>query len=137
MDPVTIGLLIASLTAAAGGTAASISARKKSRRAMEDAAFNDEQRKEKISKEAQALFSSEAGNSNAEKAAADADAAAAESLAATNALVDRKDVGFTSATETPGLAQSVSPVVKEAAARSLSNELSKAESQMKARAVLQ
>jgi len=104
---------------------------------MENAAALDERRKDKISKEAQAIFGSEVEGSSAEKASADADAAAVAQLAAANQLVNREDTGFVSATEAPGMSKSASPVVREAAARSLADELAKTESQMKARSVLQ
>jgi hypothetical protein len=129
-------LIISGLMTGAG-TAANISAGRKQRKASEQAASMELARKQKINEQAEQLFQSEVGKSDATDAQAAADAAAAEQLAQAQALTAREGTGFTSAEEVPGLAQSGSTVVKEAAARSLGDELQKAESQMKARSVMQ
>jgi hypothetical protein len=125
---------VASAMATAGGTAASISANKSRRRASEAAAYNELQKHEGINKESQQLFQDQLASSDPALARREAEQAAAEEYAASQQLVGQNE-GFTAATETPGLA-TASPVVKDAAARSLADELSKAESQMKARSVL-
>ncbi len=130
-------LLAASVAATAAGTASQISANKKVRRASENAAFQELQRKQKVSDEANQLFQAELQNSNVGDANKDVDQAAAEQLAEAKALTQRDDTGFTGGTDTNAAMASATPIVKEVAARQLGDELAKAEGQMKARAMLQ
>lgn len=129
-------LLYASLAATAAGTAASVSAQHKQRQAAQQAAQQDLARKQVTSKQAQDIFQTELQNSNVGDAQKTADTEAAAQLQQTQGLVNRPDTGFVSATETPGMA-SATPVVKEAAARTLADELARTEGQMKARSELQ
>lgn len=131
-------LLYASLAATAAGTAASIDSQRKTRKASERAASADLLRKQTTAKEAKQIFDTELEASNVGDAQADADAAAALQLQETKNLIDRPaaDTGFTTSGEAPAMV-AASPVVKEAAARSLADELSKVEGQMRARSTLQ
>lgn len=131
-------LLYASLAATAAGTYASIDAKKDQRKAVENAANTEFLRKQKTNKEAQAVFNAELQNSDPGDAQGDADKAAAEQLAAAQELAQRPaaDTGFSSPTDTAGMANA-SPVVKDVAARQLGDELARTEGQMKARATLQ
>ncbi len=117
----------------AAGTTAQISAAHQKNKAIGRAALADVQRKEQTAKEAREIFNEQVPLSNADKAMSDADTAAVEDLAATQGLINRPDTGFSG----PSVEmQKASPVVKDAAAKSLAGELQRAESQLKARAAL-
>jgi hypothetical protein len=135
VEPWVLAAVSAATTAA--GTAAQISAKKQQRSASERAALQDMQRKQKTSAEANQLFQAEMEHSDPGDANADVDKAAAEQLAQAQALSQRENTGFQTGSETNAAQASATPIVKEVAARQLSDELAKAEGQMKARAVLQ
>lgn len=129
------GLEVAALLATAAGTAKQVSATRKTRRANEAAANFELQKKAETNKQAEAIFEDQLALSDPGDAAAAADKAAEQQLMETQALLQRPDTGFTGTGDTPAMAQA-SPVVKESAAKSLAQELQRAEGQMKARASL-
>ena len=124
---------VAAATTAAG-TATQINATRQRRQATEQVAAADLARKRKLNDEAGQLFESELQNSRVGDASADVDAEAAKQLAEAQTLVQRpQPVGY--GAEAPQAGSS--PVVREVAARQLSDALAQAEGQMKARAMLQ
>lgn len=123
--------------ATAYGTSQQISAKKDQRRASENAALQDLGRKKKVSDDANAVFQAQLDASDPGDANKDVDEQAAQQLAEAQGLTQREDTGFTSGSETNAAQASATPIVKEVAARQLSDELAQAEGQMKARAMLQ
>src|SRR5262245_15097731 len=122
-------LLLASAGATVAGTASSVRAGRKQRAASEAAAQFELDRRRELEEQSKDLFKEQLAASDPGKAEKDAEAAAAASLAATHDLINQPDSGFVSANNAPG-ASKASPVVKEAAARTLADELQRAEGQM-------
>ena len=128
-------LLAASLLSTAAGTGVAIKSSRDVTKARNAAAATELLQKKKVDQDSQQLFAQTVQGSNPATAAADADQAAQQEYAATKDQIAQSATGFGGA-QTQGLAQATSPVVKEAAARSLADALQTADSQIKARATL-
>jgi hypothetical protein len=137
MEPAAV-MQLAALAAAAAGTGVSIKANRDRTRATNAAALNDIMNKQKVERDSKSLFNQQVQTSDPAKAGEAADQAAQAQYAASKTQDAQSPQGFGGG-DSAGIAASAlggSPVIRDAAARSLADALQVADAQIKARAVM-